>query len=80
MSRIGKRVLTIPENVNVEVNGQKVTVKGPNADNLLLCVSSAIGFTWSINCDNWLLPKNSLITAVTGLMLIKVFGVTVSIS
>lgn len=32
MSRIGKRVLTIPENVNVEVNGQKVTVKGPKCE------------------------------------------------
>ena len=26
MSRIGKRVLTIPENVNVEVNGQKIGI------------------------------------------------------
>ena len=32
MSRIGKRVLTIPQNVNVEVNGQKVTVKGPKGE------------------------------------------------
>ena len=32
MSRIGKRVLTIPENVNVEINGQKVTVKGPKGE------------------------------------------------
>ena len=30
MSRIGKRVLTIPENVNVELNENTVTVKGPN--------------------------------------------------
>lgn len=29
MSRIGKRVLTIPENVNVLVDGEIVTVKGP---------------------------------------------------
>lgn len=29
MSRIGKRVLTIPENVNVEVTDSTVTVKGP---------------------------------------------------
>ena len=29
MSRIGKRVLTIPENVNVEVTDNTVTVKGP---------------------------------------------------
>ena len=32
MSRIGKRVLTIPENVNVEVNGQKVRVLGPKGE------------------------------------------------
>ena len=32
MSRIGKRVLTIPENVNVEVVEQKVTVKGPKGE------------------------------------------------
>ena len=29
MSRIGKRVLTIPENVNVNVENNTVTVKGP---------------------------------------------------
>ena len=32
MSRIGKRVLTIPENVNVEINGQKVRVLGPKGE------------------------------------------------
>lgn len=32
MSRIGKRVLTIPENVNVDVVEQKVTVKGPKGE------------------------------------------------
>ena len=32
MSRIGKRVLTIPENVNVELNGKKITVKGPKGE------------------------------------------------
>ena len=29
MSRIGKRVLSIPENVNVNVDNNTVTVKGP---------------------------------------------------
>ena len=29
MSRIGKRILTIPEGVNVEIKEQKITVKGP---------------------------------------------------
>ena len=29
MSRIGKRVLTLPENVTVTVNGNNVSVKGP---------------------------------------------------
>ena len=32
MSRIGKRVLTIPANVNVDVNENKVTVKGPKGE------------------------------------------------
>ena len=32
MSRIGKRVLTIPEKVNVELNNQVLTVKGPKGE------------------------------------------------
>lgn len=32
MSRIGKRVLTIPEKVNVELNGQVLSVKGPKGE------------------------------------------------
>ena len=32
MSRIGKRVLTIPENVNVLLNDNTVTVKGPKGE------------------------------------------------
>ena len=32
MSRIGKRVLTIPENVNVDVVDNTVTVKGPKGE------------------------------------------------
>ncbi len=32
MSRIGKRVLLIPEGVNVTVEGKKVTVKGPKGE------------------------------------------------
>lgn len=32
MSRIGKRVLTIPENVNVNVENNTVTVKGPKGE------------------------------------------------
>ena len=32
MSRIGKRVLTIPENVNVELQNNKLTVKGPKGE------------------------------------------------
>ena len=32
MSRIGKRVLSIPENVNVNVEGNIVTVKGPKGE------------------------------------------------
>ena len=32
MSRIGKRVLTVPENVNVNVDENKITVKGPKGE------------------------------------------------
>ena len=32
MSRIGKRVLTIPEKVNVEIQEQKMIVKGPKGE------------------------------------------------
>ena len=32
MSRIGKRVLSIPENVNVNVDNNTVTVKGPKGE------------------------------------------------
>lgn len=32
MSRIGNRVLTIPENVSIVVNGTNVTVKGPKGE------------------------------------------------
>lgn len=32
MSRIGNRVLTIPENVSVDVNGKNVIVKGPKGE------------------------------------------------
>jgi large subunit ribosomal protein L6 len=32
MSRIGNRVLTIPEKVNVEINGQELKVKGPKGE------------------------------------------------
>ena len=32
MSRIGKRILTIPENVEVNVSGNLVTVKGPKGE------------------------------------------------
>ena len=41
MSRIGKRVLAIPENVNVELNEQKLTVKGPKGE-LSLDISPVI--------------------------------------
>ena len=32
MSRIGKRVLSVPENVNVNVENNVVTVKGPKGE------------------------------------------------
>ena len=41
MSRIGKRTLVIPEKVNVELNDQKLTVKGPKGE-LSLVIDKAI--------------------------------------
>ena len=32
------------------------------------------GLTWSMNCDSWLVPKNSLMAATTGRMLTSVVG------
>ena len=32
MSRIGKRTLIIPDNVSIDVNDNKVTVKGPKGE------------------------------------------------
>jgi large subunit ribosomal protein L6 len=30
MSRIGKQIITVPKGVTIEINGQKISVKGPN--------------------------------------------------
>src|SRR5207248_1706634 len=38
------------------------------------------GLTWSMNCESWLVPKNSLMEATTGRMLISVCGVMASTS
>ena len=43
-------------------------------------MTSESGFVWSMNCESWDEPKNSLITAVTGLALIRSCGMSVSIS
>ena len=45
MSRIGNRILTIPENVTVTVDGSKVTVKGPKGE---LCTVVNENFTVSV--------------------------------
>ena len=43
-------------------------------------MSSASGFVWSMNWLSWLPPKNSFIAATTGRMLMRAFGVALSIS
>ena len=43
-------------------------------------MSPASGFVWSMNCDSCEEPKNSLIAATTGRMLISVCGVIASTS
>ena len=58
MSRIGKRVLTIPEKVNVELENQVLTVKGPKGE-LSLNIDSSVDV--SIKDGNVTVnPKNSL--------------------
>ena len=45
------------------------------------CASGpAIGLVWSMNCDSWLVPKNSFSAATTGRMLISDCGVIASTS
>ena len=53
---------------------------GPRAERRRLWVSSARGFVWSMNWLKGLEPKNSLMAAVTGRMLIRLWGVTISMS
>ncbi|MNW60652.1 hypothetical protein D3C74_386550 [compost metagenome] len=53
---------------------------GPSADRRRLCVRPASGLFWSMNCDSCEVPKNSLIDATTGRMLIRVCGVIASTS
>jgi hypothetical protein len=43
-----------------------------------LCVISDSGLVWSMNCDSWLEPKNSLIAALIGLALIRSCGIRLS--
>ena len=51
---------------------------GPNAEIRLLCVNSANGLIWSMNCDNCELPKNSFNEATKGFVFNKFNGVNVS--
>src|SRR3954464_10202194 len=53
---------------------------GPRADRRRLWVRPASGLVWSMNCESWLVPKNSLMEATTGRMLIRVCGVIASTS
>ena len=53
---------------------------GPSADSRRLWVRPASGFVWSMNCDSCEVPKNSLMEATTGRMLISVCGVMASTS
>src|SRR2546427_6666253 len=43
-----------------------------------LCVISESGFVWSMNCDSWLEPKNSLIAAEMGFALMRSCGMRFS--
>ena len=45
-----------------------------------MCVSPATGLVWSMNCESWLEPKNSLMEATIGRMLMSDCGVISSTS
>ena len=51
---------------------------GPRADRRRLLVTPASGLFWSMNWDSWEVPKNSLMVAFTGRMLIRDCGVMAS--
>ncbi len=53
---------------------------GPKADKRCLLDNTESGLCWSMNCDNCEDPKNSLIAAVTGRMLMICCGVKTSLS
>ena len=53
---------------------------GPSADRRRLFVTPASGLFWSMNCESCEVPKNSLIVALTGRMLISDCGVIASAS
>ena len=41
---------------------------------------SESGLVWSMNCESWLEPKNSRMEAMTGLALMRSWGMAVAIS
>ncbi len=43
-------------------------------------MTSESGFVWSMNCESWDDPKNSLIAAMTGLELMRSCGIAESMS
>ena len=45
-----------------------------------LWVTSDRGLFWSMNCESWLDPKNSLTTADTGFALMSSWGISSSVS
>ena len=54
--------------------------RDPARSSCRLCVSSASGFTWSMNCESCEEPKNSLMAATMGLMETRSWGRIVSVS
>jgi len=58
----------------------RVKPSGPKADRVLRCSISAITFSWFINWESWLVVKNSLILACSGLWFIIWIGKVVPVS
>ena len=80
MSRIGKRVLTIPEKVNVELKDKILTVKGPKGE-LSLTIDSSVEVKVSdgkvtVDALNNLKHTNEMHGTVNALIRNMIIGVT----
>ena len=75
LDRADAAVVAVVNVAHVEAGAVAGEAAGPSAESRRLCVSSASGLVWSMNCESCEPPKNSFIAATTGRMLISALGV-----